>query len=161
MRSPFPTVAVVFDLDVVGQGYDAMALFMEHTDPRLLASCIIASGDVLRPKSEVVRSLYDYCVAVCGPEASVEYIRQLFGGSDISGLAPGHRRIIEQPTLDRLGLTEDGQVDAHGRLVTDEWYRIEHDRCKKSGWGYAPRAVNYELSPELDAELEELRRPRQ
>jgi hypothetical protein len=59
-----------------------------------------------------------------------------------------------------LGLTEDGLIDAHGRLVTDEWGRIEHDRCKKSGWGYAPRAVNYELSPELRAELEELRRPR-
>ena len=137
-----------------------MALFMEHTDPRRLASCIIASGDVLRPKSQVVSSLYDFCVAVCGPEVSVEYIRQLFGGSDISGLAPEHRRIIEQPTLDHLGLTEDGRVDRDGRLVTDEWYRMEHDRCKKSGWGYAPRAVNYELSPELGAELEELRRPR-
>lgn len=160
MRFPFPAVGVVFDLDVVDQGYLAMALFMEHTDPKRLAFCIIASGDVLRPESEVVRSCYDYCVAVCGPESSIEYIRQLFRKSDILGLAPEYRRIIEQPMLDRLCLTEDGQVDGDGCLVTDEWYRIEHDRCKKSGWGYAPRAVNYELSPELRIELEELRRPR-
>lgn len=161
MRFLLPAVGVVFDLDVVDQGFHAMALFMENTDPRRLASCVIASGDVQRPESEVVGSYYDYCVAVSGPEASIEYIRQLFRESDIRGLAPKHRRIIEQPTLDLLGLTEDGQVDVHGRLVTDEWYQIEHNRCKKSGWGYAPRAVNYELSPELGAELEELRRLRQ
>jgi hypothetical protein len=88
----------------------------------------------------------------------VSYVRELFTALAVPGLAPPRRRIIEQPILDRLGLTEDGQVDVQGRLVTEEWYRIEHDRCKRAGWGYAPRAVNYELSAELRAELDQLRR---
>ena len=87
-----------------------------------------------RPKPCEVR--FDYCVAVSGPHASVAYVQGVFVKLDIPGLAPPGRRVIEQPALDRLGLTEDGQVDGQGRLVTEEWYRIEHDRCKKAGWGY-------------------------
>ncbi len=157
MQSSFHGVGVVFDLDVVKNGYHAMDLFMERTNPSLLAYCLIASGDFRRPESEVVKSYYDYCIAVYGPESSIEYILRLFNKSDIPGLAPKHRRIIQQPILDQLGLTEDGFVDSHGRLVTDVWYRVEHDQCKESGWGYAPRTVNCELSAELSAELEELR----
>lgn len=160
MRFHFPAVGIVFDLDVLEHGANAIELFMKHTDPKRVAGCIIASGDVQRPQSEIVKSRFDYCVAVSGDAASTDYIRQLFGRLDIAELAPQHRRIIEQPILDHLGLTEDGQVDGQGRLVTDEWYRIEHDRCKNTGWGYAPRAVNYELSAKLRSELEELRRSR-
>jgi len=49
MRFSFPAVGIVFDLDVVGNGYHAMELFMKHTDPKQLAGCIVASGDVQRP----------------------------------------------------------------------------------------------------------------
>jgi hypothetical protein len=50
-------------------------------------------------------------------------------------------------------------VDSSGRLVTAEWIRMEHDRCKETGWGYHPRAVNYELSPEVQAESAGLGQP--
>lgn len=160
MRFLLPAIGIVFDLDVLEHGADAIELFMKRTEPKRLAMCLIASGDVRRPQSEIVNSLYDYCVAVSGPEASVTYVRELFVTLDNSGLAPRSRRVIERPLLDRLGLTEDGQVDGQGRLVTEQWYRTLHDRCRKSGWGYAPRTVNYELSAELRAELDELRLPR-
>lgn len=158
MRFTLPAVGIVFDLDVLGNGAHSIELFMKHADPRRLAYCIVASGDVERPQSEIVRSRFDYCVAVSGPEAAVSYVRELFGTLAVPGLAPPRRRVIEQPILDRLGLTEDGLVDAHGCLVTEEWYRIEHERCKRAGWGYAPCAVNYELSADLRAELDQLRR---
>lgn len=160
MRFLFPAIGVVFDLDIVHNGYTAVTLFMKHTNPKQLANCIIADGDVLRPASEVIRSRYDYCVAVSGPEPAIDYVLKTFEQANIAGLAPKHQRIVRQPTLDGLGLVESGRVDSFGRLVTDEWIRMEHDRCKETGWGYDPQAVNYELSPELQAELAELRQPR-
>ena len=160
MRFSLPAVGVVFDLEVLEHGADAIELFMKHTDPKKLAYCVLASGDVQRPPSEIVKSHFDYCVAVSGTDVSTKYVRELFGRLDILGLAPKPRKIIEQPILDSLGLTEDGRIDGQGRLVTEEWYRIVHDRCKKTAWGYAPWVINCELSAELHVELDELQRLR-
>lgn len=151
LRFSLPAIGIVFDWDVHGCA-DPIELFMKLTDPKRLAICLIASGDVRRPETEIVNSHFDYCVAVFGPVVSVAYVREFFLTLDISGLAPRSRRLIEQPVLDRLGLTEDG----YGRFVTEDWYRIVHDRCKTSGWGYTPRIVNCELSAELRAKLDEL-----
>lgn len=160
MHFKLPAIGIVFDLDVLTHGYEAVTLFMKHTDPKRLGMCILASGDVLRPTSEVVHSRYDYCVAISGDESAISYVKTVFQDAELNGLAPRHRRVIDKPLLDRLGLTQDGHIDFAGRLVTDEWLRIDHDRCCKAGWGYDPRVVNYELNPELTAQLAELRRPR-
>jgi len=161
MRLPFPGIGVVFNLDELKDGYHAVKVFMSCTDPKQLASsmmCTIFDGDVKRPPSEVVRSYYDYCVAVCGPALDLNYVKKAFGRMDDPRLAPMHRRFIEKPLLDQIGLTEMGIVDVYGRLVTDEWTRMEHDLCKEAGWGYDPQAVHYDLDESLRLELEQMRK---
>lgn len=161
MHFVLPAVGVIFDLEVLrGKIMDALTLFGKCADPMQLVGCMLASGDVLRPQSEIVRSRFDYCVAVSGHEHATQYIRGTFGDLEVPGLAPKYRRIVEQPILDQLGLTMDGCVDLQGRMVTEEWDRDAHFRCRSSSWGYAPEAVNYRLPPELSAELEVLRRVR-
>lgn len=156
MRFHLPAVGVVFDLNILKHGFKAIELFMKHTNPLRLGVCFIASGDVLRSESEVKNSRYDYCVAVSGEAVTISYVQQVFRTLDDPGLAPIHRRFIYQPLLDSIGLSMDGQMDGEGRFVTDKWNRSDQDRCMRTGWGYAPRAVNDELSPEEHAVLDNL-----
>lgn len=158
MQFKFPAIGVVFNLDELKDGYNAVKMFMKHTDPKRFSYCIIADGDIERAASEVVKSRSDYCVAVSGPDMDKEYVKGIFENMNHPGLVPRQRRILEKPILDQLGLTEMGMIDGFGRLVTDEWTRMDHDLCKEAGWGYDPQSLNYELSPLLQVELENLRK---
>lgn len=118
MQFKFPAIGVVFNLDEFKDGYNAVKMFMKHTDPKRFSYCIIADGDIERPVSEVVKSRYDYCVAVSGPDLDKEYVKGIFENMNQPGLVPRQRRILEKPILDQLGLTEMGMIDGFGRLVT-------------------------------------------
>ena len=152
MRFSFPTIGIVFETDgELEQPYDAVKMFMKNTDPKRLTGCTIMIGDV--------SSRY-FCVAVSGATLDLGYLKEVFGKINHSGLAPHDQRFIEKPAIERLALIELGWVDSHGRLVTEEWIRVEHDQCKETGWGYNPQVVSYELSESLKAELEIMRRPK-
>jgi hypothetical protein len=69
---------------------------------------------------------------------------------------PPDRRFILRPQLDREPLVDAGMIDSSGRLDQRKWTRVVRDECIKGGWGYAPRKVTVELSPELKAELKAL-----
>jgi|GEM_PF-1341517 len=150
----FPGIGIVFDIDQCGgnYGYHAWRLFMKHIDPQRLAAGILLEGDTA---ATLNGSANEFCIGVYG--ADPEYIRQMFEAVDEPGLAPMHRRFIEKIALDQQPLCEYGKVDAFGRLVTESWTRSHHDRCKASGWGYAPRQVPTDLPADVRADLEELR----
>lgn len=151
-------IGIVFNLDVLEHGFNALKLFMQLTNPKQLRNCSICDGDLLRPSNEIVKSRYDYCVAVSGFSVDKLYIKSIFQDSDIPELAPNHRRVYEDLPLDRLAISESGFIDSLGRFVTQEWERTYHDLCKKVGWGYDPSILNYELDEKLKHELEALRK---
>ena len=155
-----PSIGILFNLDELVHGSCAIELFMNYVDPHRLIFSTLFIGDVLKPSSEVIKSRYDYCVVVSSMALNENYLRDIFENLDDKRLAPKYRRIIIGDNIvGHLGLCEFGNIDDNGRLMTDEWIRIDHDRCRKTGWGYNPLEINYELGPELIAELLELRNP--
>lgn len=159
MRFPFPGIGVVFDIDGLGSGYygyRAWQLLMKHLDPKRLAACILVEGDTaatLRGQAN------EFCIGIYGLMLDLNYIRETFENMDELGLAPVHRRFIEKIALDEQPLPIKGQIDAFGRLSTDQWTRTDHDLCKESDWGYYPKKVLSDLEPSLCTELEQLKRP--
>ncbi len=150
-------IGVVFDIDALGGGFygsKAWRIFMRNLRPERIVGCNLREGDTRETLSGNRR---EFCIAVWGIDVDTEAIRSAFATCSETGLAALERRFISSPQLDSEPLVEAGRIDAEGRLVQDEWSRMFHDRCKDCGWGYAPRSVSYELSPELKAELEALR----
>ena len=159
MRSPFPGIGIVFDIDELGDshyGYSAWKLFTKHLDPRRLGVCILVEGDTaatLRGRAN------EFCIGIYGSDLAIDYVRRTFEDLNEPGLAAFHRRFIEKISLDYQPMVIYGQIDALNRLVQDDWNRMDHELCKEAGWGYYPRNVPSDLESALLIELEELRRP--
>jgi hypothetical protein len=146
----------VFDIDALGggiYGYEAWCIFMRNLRPDHIIGCDLREGDT---NETLFGSRREFCIAVFGSGLDVEPIKAAFTLCSEKGLAPPDRRFILSPQLDREPLVDAGMIDSTGRLVQREWTRFVHDECIKGGWGYAPRKVTVELSPELKAELKAL-----
>ena len=149
-------VGVVFDIDALGggfYGYKAWCIFMRNLQPEKIISCILREGDT---NATLNGSRREFCIAVFGIGLDIETVKAAFTGSSEKGLAPSNRRFILSPQLDSEPLVEAGMIDSVGRLVQDEWSRVVHDECKAGGWGFAPRKIPVDLSPELKTELKAL-----
>lgn len=160
MQFPFPGIGVVFDIDGLesaSYGFRAWQLFMKHVDPKQVGPGILLEGDT---GLTLAGEANEFCIAIYGSSLDLDYVRDTFESLDEKGLAPFHRRFIEKPALDDQPLPKRGLIDSFGRLVTDEWYREDHNLCKESGWGYFPQVVPPTLDAALKAELEVLQRPR-
>jgi len=150
-------VGVVFDIDALGgglYGYEAWRIFMRALRPEKILGCRLREGDTSETLNGHRR---EFCIAVYGAGSDVDAVKQAFEASSEKGLAEPCRRFIVGARLESEPLADAGAIDTAGRLVQDSWTRFVHDECKAGGWGYAPRRVTVELSPELTAELEALR----
>lgn len=149
-------IGVVFDLNQVEGGHNAMKIFMKYSDPRKMIAATIYEGDTNETLS---RRENEYCIAVKSLPSLVDtdHIRSAFESCPESGLAVVHRRFLEGDALDCQQLMQTGYIDGDGCLVTESWIRLEHDLCKNAGWGYRPQSIDCELTRELRAELEEMR----
>ena len=146
-------IGVVFDIDALGGGFygsQAWRIFMRNLTPEKIIGCILREGDT---RETLSGSRREFCIGVFGPGLDVEAVKAVFASSSEKGLAPSNRRFILSPRLESEPLVEAGMIDSSGRLVPDEWDRGFHDRCKDCGWGFAPRRITVDLSPELKAEL--------
>ena len=154
-----PAIGVVFDIDGLSSGsygYSAWRLFMRRLDPQRIKPCLLSEGDTLLTLNGRAN---EFCIALYGlPD--LDYVRETFESLDDPGLAPFHRRFIEQPALDEQPLGPRGRLDAWGSLVTESWTRVDHDLCQAAGWAYAPRSVPPDLDADLLRELAGLNRPR-
>lgn len=157
MRFPFPGIGVAFNIDGLGgsfYGYRAWQLFMKHINSTRLLSGILVEGDVIRGQD------IDFCIGVYSILLDLDYIRDTFEAVDDPGLAPIHRRFIEKLALDAQPLPIKGNIDAAGRLITNQWTQSDHKLCKEAGWGYTPKEIPSNLESILLTELEELKKPR-
>jgi len=149
-------IGVVFDIDALGggvYGYEAWCIFMRNLNPGQIIGCTLREGDT---NETLFGNGREFCIAVFGSDSNVEAVKEAFMQCSERGLAPSDRRFILSPQLDREPLVDTGEIDSAGRLVQRQWTRFVHEECKKGGWGYAPRTVTVELSPELKAELKTL-----
>jgi hypothetical protein len=152
------SIGVVFDIDALGSGFygaSAWRAFMRHVRPENINGCSLKEGDT---QGTLSGSRREFCIAVEGPGLDVDAIKKTFEQSSEKGLASATRRFIFKPQLESEPLVAAGYIDAHGRMVQDEWNRSFHDRCKDCGWGYAPISVPEDLPPELRVELEDLKK---
>ena len=149
-------IGVVFNIDELGGGFygsQAWRIVMRNLPPAKILGCMLREGDT----SETLNgSRREFCIAIFGPGLDVEVVKAAFASSSEKGLAPSNRRFIPSPRLDSEPLVEAGMIDSVGRLVQDEWSRMFHDRCKDCGWGFAPKKIAVDLSPQLRAELKAL-----
>ena len=160
MHFPFPGIGVVFSIEGLGGGYydyRAWKLFMKHMSPRQLGSCALVEGDTA---ATLYGPANEFCIGIYGLKLDRTLVRKVFEPLDDPGFAPFHRRFIEKLALDDQPLPLRGNIDALGRLVTDEWTWEDHSLCLEAGWGYAPRQVPADLNPSFRAQLEALRQPR-
>ncbi|MFQ5752268.1 MAG: hypothetical protein ACE5HI_09750 [bacterium] len=149
-------VGVVFDIDELGGGFygaQAWRIFMRNLRPEKIIGCILREGDTSKTLSGSHR---EFCIGVFGMDLDIEVVKAAFAGSPEKGLAALNRRFILSPRLDSEPLVEAGTIDSVGRLVQDEWSRSFHDCCKDCGWGFAPKKITVDLSPELNTELKTL-----
>ena len=149
-------LGIVFNIDDLGGGYygaTAWRIFMRHICPKMIIGCTLKEGDT---RATLEGEEREFCIAMFGltNDAAVA-VKKVFEECDEKGLAPLARRFLSSPELEPL--VHVGHIDALGRLVQEEWSRAFHDRCKDCGWGYAPKVVRVDLTPELKAELETLR----
>lgn len=150
---PFPCIGVVFDIDALGGGaYGARAwrVFMLEVDPRRLCGSALVDGDTALT---LYGTANEFCIGIYSPELDTAYIRDRFESSDATGLAPLHRRFIEEAALRPQPLPLFGRIDVAGRLVTEEWSPFDHESCREAGWGYAPESTPFELDPVRAAQL--------
>lgn len=149
-------IGVVFDIDELGGGFygsQAWRIFMRNLRPERIIGCVLREGDT----SETLGgSRREFCIAVFGIGLDIEFVKAAFVDSSEKGLATSNRRFILSPKLDSEPLVEAGMIDSVGRLAHDEWSRSFHDRCKDSGWGFAPKKITVDLPPELKTELKTL-----
>jgi len=149
-------IGVMFDIDDLGGGYygaKAWRIFMKHLEPSFLTNCVLLEGDTNATLSDQAR---EFCIAVQGIGLDTDYVESALSKADEKGLCPISRRFIQELQLSKEPLLEVGEVDQYGRFVEDTWSRAFHDRCKDSGWGYAPKRIAVDLSPKLKAELKKL-----
>jgi len=149
-------IGVVFDINDLGGGFygsTAWRIFLRNLRPENIIGCVLREGDTSETLSGNQR---EFCIAVFGAELNTDLFEKVFKDCSEKGLASSNRRFLLSPKLDSEPLIEAGIVDSMGRLVQDEWNRIFHDRCKDCGWGFAPKSVPGDLSPELKSELKEL-----
>ena len=149
-------IGVVFDIDDLGGGFYGSAawrIFLRNLRPENIIGCVLREGDTSETMSGNRR---EFCIAVLGAELNTDLFVKVFKDCSEKGFASSNRRFILSPKLDSEPLMEAGIVDSMGRLMQDEWSRIFHDRCKDCGWGFAPKSVPGDLSPELKSELKEL-----
>jgi hypothetical protein len=154
VRFPFLGIGVLFAIDGLGGGYygnRAWQLFMKYLDPLQFGQCILVEGDT---------APNEFCIGIYGLSLEPEKIHEVFENVDDPGLVPAERRFLEKLALDEQPLVIRGEIDGIGRLVTEQWSRIDHDLCKVAGWGYSPRQTPRDLKPSLRAELEQLICPR-
>ncbi|MCY7283428.1 MAG: hypothetical protein LH679_08275, partial [Cyanobacteria bacterium CAN_BIN43] len=150
-------IGIVFDIDALEEanyGWKAWLIFMRNLQPGNIRGCKLQEGDT---KATLSGNRNEFCIAVFGLTLDPDQIKNIFADCADKGLAPTDRRFIMPPQLDSESLVDAGVVDSSGRLVQDEWSRSFHDRCKDSGWGYAPKSVTFDLTLELKSELEILR----
>ena len=150
-------IGVVFDIDALGGGFygsQAWRIFMRQLPPENITGCSLREGDT---NETLNGSRREFCISIFGAGLDVEMVKKAFTDSSEKGLAALNRRFIISPKLDSEPLVEAGMIDSVGRLVQDEWSRIFHDRCKDSGWGFAPKKITVDLPAELKTELKALR----
>jgi hypothetical protein len=148
-------LGIVFNIDDLGGGFyggKAWRIFMLNLPPENIIACRLKQGDTEETLNGMQR---EFCIAVLGLARDDAIVRKAFENCDEKGLAPVARRF--KSSLGSEPLVDAGLIDSLGRLVQDEWSRVFHDLCKDCGWGYAPKAVRVDLTPELGAELETLR----
>jgi len=148
-------IGIVFNIDDLGGGFygsKAWRIFMRNLPPENIIGCMLKEGDTQQTLNGSQR---EFCIAVFGLALEDAVVRKVFENCSEKGLAPAARRFISSPGSELL--VDAGFIDLLGRLVQDEWSRMFHDRCKDCGWGFAPKSVTVDLTPELKAELENLR----
>lgn len=147
-------IGIVFNIDDLGgfYGNEAWHIFMRNIKPSTITGCILKHGDTMQTLNGNQR---EFCIAVFGNTLEMSVIRLAFEKCTEKGLAPLNRRFISNPSAEPL--MDYGSIDTKGRLVQDEWSRITHDQCKDCGWGFAPKSVTVDLSPDLQSELENMR----
>jgi len=154
-KAPISALGIVFnidDLDGGSYGSKAWRIFMRNLRPEDIIGCMLKEGDTRQTLDGCQR---EFCIAVFGLALDGAVVRKAFENSDEKGLAPLARRFTSSPESEPLVYA--GIIDSLGRLVQEEWSRIFHDRCKDCAWGFAPKSVRSDLTPELKAELETLR----
>lgn len=150
-------IGVIFDIDELGGGFygsQAWRIFMRNLPPVKLIGCTLKEGDT---NATLGGSRREFCIAAFGPTLDLNEVKKAFTDCTFKGLASIDRRFITPPQLNSEPLVDAGVIDSMGRLVQDKWSRMFHDRCKDCGWGFAPRSVTVNLTPELMSELESLR----
>jgi len=150
-------IGIVFDIQKLGGGFygnAAWRIFMRNLNPGLIAGCALKECDT---KETLLGKRRECCIAVFGSKLDPRAVEEVFQNCSEKGLADPDRRFLKSPELDLEPLAEVGTVDSKGRFVKEEWNRAFHDRCKDSGWGFSPKKVAADLSPELKSELETLK----
>lgn len=153
---PFPGLGVVFDIDGLGGGFYGRAawrIFAAAVPATSLCASILVEGDTV---ATLAGGANEFCIGVYGPREVIDLVRATFEQAETPGLAAFHRRFIEKTALDQQPLPEKGTIDWGGRLVTETWMRVDHDLCRRSGWGYNPRHIPDDFDERLRTELAEL-----
>jgi hypothetical protein len=152
-------IGIVFDIDglkkqndLMPYGDTAWRLFMNQVRPEGIRLCILREGDT---RETLNGNRREFCISVSGDGLNIDLLKSTFGSSfQVPGLAVLDRRFILSPRLDSEPLVQAGRVNSEARLVVDSWSRVDHDRCKDTGWGYAPNKLTVVLSPDLSNQLE-------
>lgn len=149
-------IGIVFNIDDLGGGFygdKAWRIFMSALKPTAIVGCTLHEGDTNETLGGRRR---EFCIAVLGTGLDLSLVRKTFENCSDKGLAPPARRFVEDSRLASEPLVDSGRIDVAGRLVQDEWSRVVHDQCKDCGWGFAPRKITVNLSPDLKTELKAL-----
>lgn len=153
-------LGVFFTLkDVERRKYEAEAwkVFMKHTDPSLLRKAQLFDGEMRGPSPDGQRM---FCIAIRSQDFdAIRYVKEAFTSSDDEMLAALHDRTWESDVINMYQLKYRGQIDAQGRLETENWSRVDHELCKATGWPYTPLTQPAHLSPELVLDLEKMSVP--
>jgi hypothetical protein len=147
-------VGLLFDIDDLGGGFyggRAQRIIMKNLDPGLLKGATIKVGDTNKTLRGQERT---FCIALCNVD--ITYVRNNLKSVSTQGIINGEKRFLDEPALSREPLMILGSIDSMGRLVTEQWTRIDHDICKECGWGYAPTTISVKLEPNLSEELKQL-----
>jgi hypothetical protein len=160
MSFPFPGIGILFDIDKLGggyYGYKAWQIFMRHVSSDELSACVLVEGDTLAQRGPLANL---FCIGIYGLTADLRKIRERFEQLDEPGLAAMPARTVEKAVLDALPLPIRCNIDAFGRMTTDQWARIDHDLCWNSGWAYGPKQVPADLDENLRAQLQQMKTER-